>query len=130
MRKYLQIYFKSSEEQNCPVCGSSWKVINEHNGLYTLQCERHPTVTNMATERPHGAFEFPMYVSPSNIKIKENMNEQDKDILRILFAVLMPPVGVFLEVGLGIHFWISILLTLFGYLPGIIHAVWVIVKKQ
>ena len=51
------------------------------------------------------------------------------DVLRILLAVLVPPLGVFLQVGLGLHFWLNILLTLLGYVPGIIHAVWVIVKK-
>ena len=50
------------------------------------------------------------------------------DLLRILFAILLPPLGVFLQVGLGLHFWINILLTLCGYLPGIIHAVWIIAK--
>ncbi len=51
------------------------------------------------------------------------------DVIRILLAILLPPVGVFLQVGLGLHFWLNILLTLFGYIPGIIHAIWVILKK-
>ena len=51
------------------------------------------------------------------------------DVLRILLAILLPPVGVFLQVGIGLHFWLNILLTLLGYIPGIIHAIWVIVKK-
>ncbi len=51
------------------------------------------------------------------------------DVLRILAAILLPPVGVFLQVGLGGHFWLNLLLTLLGYIPGIIHAVWVIVRR-
>jgi uncharacterized membrane protein YqaE (UPF0057 family) len=51
------------------------------------------------------------------------------DVIRILLAILLPPVGVFLKVGIGLHFWLNILLTLLGYIPGIIHAVWVITKK-
>ncbi len=51
------------------------------------------------------------------------------DIIRILLAIFLPPVGVFLQVGLGLHFWINILLTLLGYLPGIIHALYIILKK-
>ena len=51
------------------------------------------------------------------------------DVVRILCAILLPPLGVFLQVGLGIHFWLNILLTLFGYLPGIIHAVWIILRR-
>lgn len=57
------------------------------------------------------------------------MNEATLDIIRILFAIFLPPVGVFLQVGLGLQFWLNILLTLCGYLPGIIHALWVILRK-
>lgn len=51
------------------------------------------------------------------------------DIFKIILAILLPPLGVLVEVGLGKHFWINILLTLLGYIPGIVHAVWVIAKK-
>lgn len=51
------------------------------------------------------------------------------DIVRILCAILLPPLGVFLQVGLGLHFWINILLTILGYIPGIVHAVWIIARK-
>jgi uncharacterized membrane protein YqaE (UPF0057 family) len=50
------------------------------------------------------------------------------DFWRIVAAILLPPLGVFLQVGLTKHFWINILLTLLGYIPGIVHAVWVIAK--
>ncbi len=56
------------------------------------------------------------------------MNEQG-DFIRILFSVLLPPIGVAMEVGFTKHFWINILLTLLGYLPGIIHAVYIIAKR-
>jgi uncharacterized membrane protein YqaE (UPF0057 family) len=36
---------------------------------------------------------------------------------------------VFLQVGIGLQFWINILLTLLGYIPGIIHAVYIIVRR-
>lgn len=48
------------------------------------------------------------------------------DALRTVLAILLPPVGVFFQVGLGLHFWINILLTLLGYFPGIIHALIII----
>ena len=50
------------------------------------------------------------------------------DLLRILVAILLPPLGVFLQVGIGKHFWINIVLTILGFVPGIIHALWVIAK--
>ena len=51
------------------------------------------------------------------------------DILKIILAVLLPPLGVFFEVGIGKHFWINIILTLFGFIPGIIHAVYIIATR-
>jgi uncharacterized membrane protein YqaE (UPF0057 family) len=51
------------------------------------------------------------------------------DVVRILIAIFIPPLGVFLQVGLGLQFWINLVLTLLGYIPGIIHAVWIIVKR-
>lgn len=51
------------------------------------------------------------------------------DVLKILLAILLPPLGVFLEVGLGFHFWLNILLTLLGFVPGIIHAVYIIATR-
>ncbi len=50
------------------------------------------------------------------------------DLLRIIIAILLPPLGVFLQVGISKHFWINILLTILGYIPGIVHAIWVIAK--
>jgi uncharacterized membrane protein YqaE (UPF0057 family) len=50
------------------------------------------------------------------------------DLLRIVIAILLPPLGVFLQVGIGTQFWINVLLTLLGYIPGVIHAIWVIAK--
>lgn len=50
------------------------------------------------------------------------------DPIKILFAILLPPLGVFLQVGITGHFWLSIVLTLLGYIPGIIHALYVILK--
>ncbi|CAH9062260.1 hypothetical protein PSECIP111951_02656 [Pseudoalteromonas holothuriae] len=51
------------------------------------------------------------------------------DLIRIIFSILLPPLGVFLQVGLGGAFWLNIILTLFGYIPGIIHAVWIIARR-
>ena len=51
------------------------------------------------------------------------------DIIRIIASVLLPPLGVFLQVGIGKAFWINIVLTLLGYIPGIIHAIWTIAKR-
>lgn len=51
------------------------------------------------------------------------------NILRIILTVLLPPLGVFLTVGIGLHFWLNLLLTLLGYFPGIVHGIWVLMSK-
>jgi len=51
------------------------------------------------------------------------------DILRILIAIFIPPLGVFLQVGLGGAFWLNLLLTILGYIPGIIHALYIILSR-
>ncbi|USR89768.1 YqaE/Pmp3 family membrane protein [Phormidium yuhuli AB48] len=51
------------------------------------------------------------------------------DIIRLIAAILLPPLGVFLQVGLTGHFWLNILLTILGYIPGVIHAVWIIARR-
>lgn len=51
------------------------------------------------------------------------------DIIRIIAAIILPPLGVFLQVGVGAHFWLNILLTLLGFIPGIIHALWIILTR-
>jgi uncharacterized membrane protein YqaE (UPF0057 family) len=51
------------------------------------------------------------------------------DILRIILAIFLPPLAVFLQVGLRLHFWLNLLLCCFFWVPGQIHAIWVLVKK-
>jgi len=59
---------------------------------------------------------------------KVNLGVSLMDLIRILLSILLPPLGVFLQVGIGLHFWLNIVLTLLGYFPGLIHAVWVIAR--
>lgn len=52
------------------------------------------------------------------------------DFVRIIIAIFLPPLGVFLQVGLGKDFWINLLLTIFGlYILGLVHAIWIIARK-
>lgn len=52
------------------------------------------------------------------------------NLMRIILGILVPPLGVFMTVGIGPTFLINLLLTLLGWLPGSIHALWVIVKHE
>jgi uncharacterized membrane protein YqaE (UPF0057 family) len=35
-----------------------------------------------------------------------------------------------LQVGFGWEFWLNVLLTLLGYIPGLVHAIWVIAREN
>ena len=51
-------------------------------------------------------------------------------LVRLLLAIFLPPVGVFLTYGVSQALVINILLTLLGWVPGSIHAVWAIAKHD
>ncbi|NRA72101.1 MAG: YqaE/Pmp3 family membrane protein [Gammaproteobacteria bacterium] len=52
------------------------------------------------------------------------------NILNLILAIFLPPVGAFLQVGLTKHFIINIILCCLGWLPGIVHAVWLVATDQ
>ena len=43
-------------------------------------------------------------------------------LLTIILSILLPPLAVFLKHGLGTTFLINLLLTIIGWIPGVIHA--------
>ncbi|NDK54396.1 YqaE/Pmp3 family membrane protein [Pontibacter sp. BT213] len=47
-------------------------------------------------------------------------------IVEIILAVLLPPLAVFLHDGIGTSFWISLILTLLFWIPGVIYALLVV----
>jgi uncharacterized membrane protein YqaE (UPF0057 family) len=51
-------------------------------------------------------------------------------IVRYLLAIVLPPLAVFLNNGISSALLINVLLTLLGWVPGIIHAVWVLQKTE
>jgi uncharacterized membrane protein YqaE (UPF0057 family) len=50
--------------------------------------------------------------------------------MKLILGILIPPLGVFLTYGIGLTLFINIGLTLLGWIPGSIHAVWAISKQQ
>lgn len=49
-------------------------------------------------------------------------------LLLVIIAILLPPLAVFLKNGAGKDLLINIVLCLFFYVPGILHALWLILK--
>lgn len=48
------------------------------------------------------------------------------EILLVLLSCVLPPLGVLIRVGWHPHLLVSVLLTCLGWLPGVLHAVWVL----
>ena len=59
-----------------------------------------------------------------------SLNERMADFIRVILSIIVPPVGVFFKVGFGMHFWLNIVLTMLGYIPGLVHAIWVLASKD
>jgi uncharacterized membrane protein YqaE (UPF0057 family) len=56
------------------------------------------------------------------------MAASDNKILLIILAIFLPFVAVFLKKGVGSDLLINIILCIFFWLPGVIHALWVVTK--
>ena len=57
------------------------------------------------------------------------MSEPDTNtLLLIIIAILLPPLAVGLKAGVGGHLLLNIILTILFWLPGILHAVYVVLK--
>jgi uncharacterized membrane protein YqaE (UPF0057 family) len=51
-------------------------------------------------------------------------------LLKIILAIILPPLSVFLTTGISTAFLINIVLTFIGWFPGVIHALWIINKQS
>ena len=48
-------------------------------------------------------------------------------ILKVILAILLPPLAVFMDSGLGTQFWLNVVLTILGFwIIGVIHALIVV----
>ena len=53
----------------------------------------------------------------------------DNKVVQIILALLIPPLAVYLKKGsITNDFWINIVLCFLGGLPGVIHALWLVLK--
>ncbi|MGX9461386.1 YqaE/Pmp3 family membrane protein [Shewanella sp. A14] len=50
-------------------------------------------------------------------------------LLLVIIAILLPPVAVLLKKGMGKDLLINILLCIFFFVPGLIHALWVVLQE-
>jgi uncharacterized membrane protein YqaE (UPF0057 family) len=48
---------------------------------------------------------------------------------RVILAILIPPLAVYLRAGAERAFWLNVLLTFLFYVPGLLHALRVSQRK-
>ncbi len=51
-------------------------------------------------------------------------------ILKLVLALFLPPLAVFLQAGIGGTFFLNVLLTLLGHIPGVVHALLVVSENR
>ncbi len=56
------------------------------------------------------------------------MAADEQKLLLIIIAILIPPLAVGLKAGIGGALLLNIVLTLLFYLPGLLHALYVVLK--
>ncbi|KAJ8455059.1 hypothetical protein ONZ51_g7580 [Trametes cubensis] len=57
------------------------------------------------------------------------------DVILYFLALFIPPAAVFFKRGIAagkymIDFWINILLWILGWIPGVLHAWWIISRSE
>ncbi len=52
------------------------------------------------------------------------------NLVNLILALLLPPLAAYLQVGATKHLVINLLLCLLGWLPGILHAIWLVATDR
>ena len=50
--------------------------------------------------------------------------------MQVICATVLPPLSVFCAVGLRSQFWLNLVFTLLGYVPGVVHAFHVLLSSD
>ncbi|TCL13472.1 uncharacterized membrane protein YqaE (UPF0057 family) [Roseivirga ehrenbergii] len=51
-------------------------------------------------------------------------------LLQVILAIILPPVAVAFDRGISSAFWINLILTILGIVPGILHAFYVLSRPK
>lgn len=51
-------------------------------------------------------------------------------LIRILLAIFIPPIAVLVTNGFGLQFLLNIVLWILGWLPGTVHALWLMNRDR
>jgi len=62
-------------------------------------------------------------------RVKKSRLSSSQKILCVV-SIILPPAAVAVHVGVDVHFWVDLVLTLLGFIPGVIYALCVIVTHR
>ena len=51
-------------------------------------------------------------------------------VLKIILSIFLPPAAAFWQVRLSVHFWVNLGLTILAWLPGMLHALWLVLRER
>lgn len=68
-------------------------------------------------------------VATNRIQAMSNSSSQAHALLLIIIAILLPPLAVFLKTRNAAHTIINLVLTLLLWIPGLGHALYLVLKK-
>jgi uncharacterized membrane protein YqaE (UPF0057 family) len=66
----------------------------------------------------------------SALRKKCSMTAMISGPMQVIFATVLPPLSVFCAVGLRSQFWLNLVFTLLGYVPGVVHAFHVLLSAD
>jgi len=67
---------------------------------------------------------FSKFVRKNNLTV----SPPEDEVLLVILAILLPPLAVYMLEGLTDYFWIDLILTILGWLPGVIFALYLILR--
>lgn len=59
----------------------------------------------------------------------KNFKDEDMKIMAVILAIIFPPLGVAIREGAGFSLVVNLILTFLFWIPGLIHALWVILRR-
>ena len=60
---------------------------------------------------------------------KQDLDKNEVSLIAFILAFFLPPLGVAIKDGIRFSFCVNLILTLLGWIPGILHALYVILRK-
>ncbi|KAH9918629.1 uncharacterized protein B0H18DRAFT_1120010 [Fomitopsis serialis] len=76
----------------------------------------------MATTKTYGATTAP-------VTAQRRRASPTHDVCLYFLALILPPLAVFFKRGLLADFWINVCLSILGWIPGVLHA-WYIISRS